>query len=339
MAQLSSSPMSAPPAPTVSVGIPAYDRPRELERAVRSVLAQSHGDLEVIDSDDASPDRETERVGSDLAAGDPRVRFTRQPRNLGHARNYEWVLEAARGDHFMWLSDDDWIDPDYVARCLAVLRSEPGVRLVCGLARYYRDGDHVIDERPIDLESRRPGVRLVRYFGRVNMNGPLFGLVRRDDMLAVPFPDVVGGDWMLVAGLAARGRIRTLGDVHVHRSMAGLGGSARRLAESFGMRGLAARQHHVAVAARLWAAIARRDPAFAILPAPARLATATLAALLVLVRFPGHALLRSGLRAVGAGHLEDRAIAWVRARDRARAAAQVRAVSSRARARARRTGP
>jgi hypothetical protein len=45
--------------------------------------------------------------------------------------------------------------------------------------------------------------------------------------------------------------------------------------------------------------------------------TATIAGTLVLVRFPGYALLRWLLARVGLQDLEDRAIAWVRARDQA----------------------
>ena len=299
--------------PRLSVGIPAYDRPAELERAARSALAQDVGDLEVIVSDDASPDPEVARVGERLAREDPRVRFTRQPRNLGHAGNYRWVLEAARGEHFMWLSDDDWLDPAYARRCLEALDAGPGLVLVAGLARYYRDGEHVVDERPIDLTSARPAERVVRYFWRVNMNGPLFGVARREDLLETPFREVVGGDWLLVAAMAARGGVRTLPDVHLHRSMSGLGADGQQLARSFGLEGLRARQHHFLVAREVARAVGWRDPAYAAIAPPARLAAALLSAVAVVVRFPGFAL----LRAAGLGGLERRAIRWVRARDRA----------------------
>src|SRR4029077_16623378 len=139
---------------------------------------------------------------------------------------------AAKGEHFMWLADDDWIEAEYVERCVEELRSDRTLGLVAGLARYYRDDEHVIDERPIDLLAERPGARVVRYFSRVNMNGVLFGVARRADLLRIGFPDGGGGDWMLVAALAARGRLRTLRDVHIHRSMSGLGDDARALAAS-----------------------------------------------------------------------------------------------------------
>jgi glycosyltransferase involved in cell wall biosynthesis len=299
----------------VSVGLPTYRRPETLARALRSVLAQTHRDLEVVVSDDASPEAETERVVRELAAADTRVRYIRQPQNLGHASNYAYVLGAARGEHFMWLADDDWIDPAYIARCLHELGSDDSLRLVAGLARYYRDGDHVIDERPTDLLAARPGARIVRYFARVNVNGPLFGVTRRADLLSIGFPGVVGGDWTIVAALAASGRVRTLRDVHIHRSMSGLGKDARALAESFGYTGLGARSHHVLVARRLAADLAWRDPAYDVMSRPERVLTAVVSATLVLVRFPGLGLLRRVLRAVGLDRLEDRAGAWVRARE------------------------
>jgi glycosyltransferase involved in cell wall biosynthesis len=279
------------------------------------VLSQTHADLEVIVSDDAPEDDRAEQVVRELAAADERVRYTRQPHNLGHARNYAYVLAAARGEHFMWLADDDWIDAGYIERCLAALRADATLRLVAGLARYYREGEHVIDERPTDLLDERPAARIMRYFARVNMNGALFGVARREDVIAIGFPEVVGGDWMLVAALTARGRVRTLRDVHVHRSMSGLGDDARALAEGFGHSGLQARTHHLLVARRLAADIGWRDSAYQQMSRPERLLAAGASAALVVIRFTGLGLVRSVLRALGLARLEDRAAAWVRARE------------------------
>jgi hypothetical protein len=265
-------------APLVSVGIPAYARPESLERAVRSVLAQTLSELE-----------------------DARVRFVRQPRNLGHDLNYQRVLELAEGTYFMWLSDDDWLDPGYVERCLEVLEEDPGAAIAWGAGRYYTDGAHVIDERAMNLHSRRPGLRVVAYFARVSVNGPLFGLMRRSELLgAGGFPGGPAGDWILVARMAARGRVVTLRDVHVHRSMTGLGSREEELARSLGLTGRWARHHHLWVARHLLRALPVSRPA------------AALSSLLVVLRFPGVALLRRA----GLGPLEPRVAAWLRARER-----------------------
>jgi hypothetical protein len=206
----------------------------------------------------------------------------------------------------MWLSDDDWIDPEYARRCLDELLAEPRRKLVCGQARYYSDGAWFADERPIDLASRRPALRVLAYYALVNMNGPLFGVVRRADLLEVPFQEVPGGDWLLVAELAARGEVRTLRDVHVHRSADGLGGDEERLARSFGLIGWMARWHHVWVAGKVWSEIAHRRHG----SGTSRAVTATLAAMVLLLRYPVVELLRR----VGLGGLEARAVAWARAR-------------------------
>jgi glycosyltransferase involved in cell wall biosynthesis len=281
--------------PLVSVGIPTYDRPESLERAIRSVLAQDERDLEVVVADDASPNLETAAVCARLAAEDPRVRVLRNAVNLGHAGNYQHVLDQARGEFFMWLADDDWLDPDYVSRCLSVLR-EPGTAIACGTGRYYRDGAHAVDERPIDLLDPRPGARIVRFFARVSVNGPLFGLMRRRELLPIGFPQVVGGDWLLVAGMAEKGRVRTLPGVHVHRSITGIGADAEALARSFGLDGLWARHHHVWVARELLRRL--RVP----------LAARALAAALVVARFTGVDLVRRA----GLGALEPIVAGWLR---------------------------
>jgi glycosyltransferase involved in cell wall biosynthesis len=301
--------------PLVTIGIPAYNRPAELERAVRSALAQDHPDIEVLVSDDASTDPAVLTVATRLAATDPRVRVVRQPRNLGHAANYQWVLEAGQGEYFMWLSDDDWIDPHYVSACLACLRSDSSARLVCGLGRYYRHGEYVLDERPIHLTSEHPGLRVVRYFGRVSLNGPLFGVARRADLLAVGFPQQVGGDWLLVAAIAARGQVRTLTDVHVHRSLDGMGSDAKGLARSFGIPNLLAERHHLLVAARAWRRITHTDPAYRAMGVVSRMLVGSCVAAVIVARFPGVDLMRRVLGADRAAAVEERISSALRRRD------------------------
>ena len=300
--------------PLVTVGIPAYNRPSEVARAARSALAQSYQRVEVLISDDASPDPAVGEMLAVLNAGDDRVRVVRQPHNLGHAGNYDWVLRAARGEYFMWLADDDWIEPLYVERCLAALADDPDTRLVCGVARHYRDGREVAVERPTELTSSRPGVRIARYFAGVTMNGALFGVARREDLAAIGFPPDLGGDWLLVGAMAGRAGVRTLTDVHIHRSASGLGADGEALASSFGLQGLRARRHHLFFAARIGREIAAGPPFFPRLSLPGRLMVAGAATTSIVVRFTLADVLRSliGLRAAGAA--ERLISSWLRRR-------------------------
>jgi hypothetical protein len=299
----------------VTIGIPTYNRPALLRRAALSALGQRDASIEVVISDDASPDPEVGEVLTELAATDPRVRVLRQGRNLGHAGNYQVVLEAAKGEYFMWLADDDWLDPTYVASCLAVLAEDYGTALVCGRASYYADGDHVVDERPINLTSSRPGIRVIRYFARVSLNGPLFGLARRDQWTAIGFPPTVGGDWIVVAALAARGRVRITNDAVIHRSLTGLSSDSTRLGLSFGMSDLAASQHHLVVAWRLWRDIVTGGSTFAPLARAGRPVVAGAVAMLIVARFTMTGFLRRALGRSIAASLERTIATWLRARE------------------------
>lgn len=312
----SGTPVTTPAAPPlVTIAIPTYNRPVELLRAVTSALAQDYEALEVLISDNASTDPEVAPVGERLAASDPRVRFVRQERNGGHEVNFQWLLDSARGRYFMWLADDDWIDPGYVTACVAELAADPSLALVCGTGRYYRDGAQVLDERPINLVSADPALRVLRFFARVSLNGPMFGIAAREDRLPTGFPPVLAGDWMLVAALAARGGVRTLSDVHIHRSLSGLGSDAPRLAAGFGLTGLAARQPHVVAAGAIAREIARGRGAYATIAPVKRVGLAGAVAILILARFTAMAAIRRLLGAERSAALERRISGLLRALD------------------------
>jgi len=191
----------------VTVGIPTYNREPGLRRAVESVLAQRHGPIDLVICDNASTDG-TRRMCLDLEARHPNVRYVRQETNLGSTANFNRVFSEARGPYFMWLGDDDWIDPDCVGECLDALRADPSAVLAAGSAVYHR-GDEVVRRGVVmDLDAPRPGDRVARYFELVTENGVFYGLARADALRrAMPMPDEMGSDWFVVARLAYLGRV------------------------------------------------------------------------------------------------------------------------------------
>jgi glycosyltransferase involved in cell wall biosynthesis len=140
--------------PTVSVIMPAYNAAAYLTASVRSVLAQTFADLELLIVDDGSTDR-TIAVVARLAAADPRVRVLRQPNaGPGPARNLGF--RHARGRYFAFLDSDDQWDPAFLQEQVAILDARPDVDVVVANARNRggaRDGQPT---RPI----RRAGGRI-----------------------------------------------------------------------------------------------------------------------------------------------------------------------------------
>lgn len=102
----------------VSVIIPTYNRADFLERSIRSVLAQSYGNLELIVVDDGSTDHTKEVVD---ALDDPRVRYMGHERNRGAAAARNTGLEQASGRYIAFQdSDDEWL-PGKLGRQVEVL--------------------------------------------------------------------------------------------------------------------------------------------------------------------------------------------------------------------------
>jgi glycosyltransferase involved in cell wall biosynthesis len=118
---------SPSPAPLVTVGVPVRNGARFVREALDSALAEDYPNLEILISDNASTD-DTEAIGREYAARDRRVRYWRNPENIGAVGNFGRVLAEARGIYFTWLACDDILSHrDYVSRTVAYLEANPDV--------------------------------------------------------------------------------------------------------------------------------------------------------------------------------------------------------------------
>jgi glycosyltransferase involved in cell wall biosynthesis len=105
----------------ISVLIPAYNCEATICRAIRSVLAQTFQEFELIIVDDGSRDATLEMIGT---ISDPRIRIVRHPENLGEAQARNTAVKTASGRFVAFLdSDDEWL-PEKLSRQMQVLNSE-----------------------------------------------------------------------------------------------------------------------------------------------------------------------------------------------------------------------
>jgi hypothetical protein len=161
----------------VSVVIPAFNRAGTVARAVRSALAQTHRDLEVIVVDDASTDATRAAVA---AIRDPRVRCLRHGENRGGSAARNTGIAAATGEYVAFLDSDDEWDPPKIERQLAALATRDQADWAgayCG--HRFVSGERTFVHSPA-LEGRFPRELL---------------------LMAVP---VAGGSTLLVTTAAAR---------------------------------------------------------------------------------------------------------------------------------------
>ena len=106
--------------PLVSIGLPTYNRPQQLCRALASITAQTYPHFEVIVSDNCSPGPETQAVAEQFMAADSRIRYIRQPRNIGMFHNFKFVFDQSHGQYFAWLADDDVRSERFLEKCMSI---------------------------------------------------------------------------------------------------------------------------------------------------------------------------------------------------------------------------
>ena len=107
--------------PLVSVIIPVYNGARHLRAALESVFAQTYRSFEVIVVDDGSVDD-----SGIIAQSFPDVRYIHQT-NCGVAAARNHGIEAARGEFFAFLDQDDLWTPDKLRLQIEYLLSHPEI--------------------------------------------------------------------------------------------------------------------------------------------------------------------------------------------------------------------
>lgn len=120
----------------VTIAIPTYNSAdRYLTSAIESALSQDYRNLEIIISDNASTDHTSEVVHT---FDDERLRYVRHAVGLGPNGNFNYCVDAAKGDYMLLLHDDDLIDEDFVSSCVEMIDA-------AGNPSFVRTGTRIID--------------------------------------------------------------------------------------------------------------------------------------------------------------------------------------------------
>jgi glycosyltransferase involved in cell wall biosynthesis len=212
--------------PTLCIGLPVRNGEAFLAEALDSALGQTFGDFELVVSDNASTDA-TADICRTFADRDRRIRYTRVDRDVGAGPNFNRVFGFCTAPYFKWMTHDDLLAPEFLARCMRLLRMDQGavlahtaVSMIDDAARplKVRADGRVIDHRgslmmetePLHLaEGDTPEERFRDTLRRMNWCTAALGVIRshalRRTRMHGPF---YGGDHVLLAELSLLGRFR-----------------------------------------------------------------------------------------------------------------------------------
>jgi glycosyltransferase involved in cell wall biosynthesis len=195
--------------PVVSLGMPVFNGERYLATAVGSVLAQTFEDFELLICDNASTDA-TGDICRSFAGADPRVRYVRNPENLGAHPNFNRAFELATGRYFKWASHDDALHPGYLRACVDAMEQNTEATLCQSDIDYIDEAGNSIGTREGQLpgvDSPSPAQRFSAIVLLAHDCQAMMGLFRREQLARSRLlPSFLGADRAMLAQVALFGR-------------------------------------------------------------------------------------------------------------------------------------
>jgi len=195
--------------PRISVLLPVHNGGDYIESALRSVMAQTFRDLEILVVDDASTDA-TPAILARLAAEDPRIRILRPETNLRLPRALNFGLEHARGEYVARMDADDLCEPDRFALQARFLDTHPEIVLVgCSERTIDPDGNKIKDQ----VRAQSP--EQTRWLLRIGMafRHPAFLFRRREMTLRYDPACTLSEDYDILVRLTETSKVACLPDL------------------------------------------------------------------------------------------------------------------------------
>ena len=124
--------------PLISVIVPIYKVEKYLDRCVRSIVNQTHQNLEIILVDDGSPDN-CPAMCDEWACRDCRIKVIHKPNGgLSDARNAGMAI--ATGEYMGFIDSDDYIAPEMYQALINRMMGDSSDIAACGVEMVYEDG-------------------------------------------------------------------------------------------------------------------------------------------------------------------------------------------------------
>ncbi len=197
----------------ISIGMPVYNGGQTIRAALEALLNQTYKEFELIISDNASTD-ETQAICEAYASRDDRIRYVRQPKNLGSAGNFKYVLDEAIGEYFLWAAADDIRSNDFLEVNLRFLENNPDY--VASTSPNIFEGQDPTGKDLVTfaLDAKTPEERIFQFFENCWQSYCIFYSLMRTKVLKEC--DLVGqhfiaSDWAIDLFMAIKGPVNRTG--------------------------------------------------------------------------------------------------------------------------------
>lgn len=132
--------------PLVSICIPVYNGEKFIQQTIKSVLAQTYSNFELIINDDISSDNSL-NICRDIE--DNRIKILSNNVNLGLAGNCNACINIAKGKYVKILCQDDLLYPDAIEKAVQVFEANPQVTVVTGSSNIINSVGKIVMKRQV----------------------------------------------------------------------------------------------------------------------------------------------------------------------------------------------
>ena len=115
--------------PKVSICIPTYNGEAFIEETIKSAIAQTYPNIELIVSDDGSTDRTIAIAQSFLSQTTADFRIILH-RNYGLSQNWNFCISQATGEYIKFLFQDDLLEPECIEKMVSLAQQNPKIGMV-----------------------------------------------------------------------------------------------------------------------------------------------------------------------------------------------------------------
>ena len=165
----------------VTVGIPVYNMAGFVCEAIKSVLAQTHQDFEILIVDDGSTDMTAMKIREfvDQLPPEQRLKINLHifPNNRGDRVACGYMVQHATGDFYVSLSADDLIEPTYLEKCVAIFQENPHLEFIASQTDFIdADGKPFTADHVFKTIERASNKSREEWLARLYLGNVYFGV-------------------------------------------------------------------------------------------------------------------------------------------------------------------
>ncbi len=199
--------------PRLSIVIPTLNRSHCVGRAVESALSQTFSDIEIIVSNNGSIDNTREVLERYC---DPRLRIIHREQTIPADAHGNFLIMQAKGEFFLALSDDDYLEPGFVSRVIDLFDRSPDVSFV--YTRCLRHYENILVPTPIAPEVENGTEFVTAFLAGLREICWCACVTRTRDLRDIgPIPEgIIFGDFFYWTKLIFKGNVGFVSDLLSH---------------------------------------------------------------------------------------------------------------------------